>query len=400
MNKDKSVQKLDKNKCLSCRACENICPVNAIKMTETKEGFYFPEVEDCCINCGSCAMHCPVLSPVEIGTFQKEAYAVRLNDMEKLSQSASGGAFSGFAYKILEKEGVVFGVSYDEDLNANVISVNNKINLECLKGSKYVEGNPQDSYKQVKDLLKLGKKVLYSGSPCRVAALRKYLGKDEENLYTIDIICHGVPSQKLFNKYLKWLGKKNGGKIIYYGFRDKDVGGWSCGGKAKTKTKTKTKTIDALSDPYYYSFLKGQTYRESCYSCPFANVENRPGDITVGDYWGIDKFLPQFEYKKGVSCLILNTQKGKDFWDEVKNSFDFLPTKIQDIQQENGNLSHPTFRPQIRDSIYKDIDIENLNKYFMNFKVDKNIKRRLRAFISIHLSEKMKQRIKKILGRT
>ena len=315
MNENHSIACLDKSKCYSCHSCVLSCPKNAIRMQETSEGFLYPDVNAECVHCGICVRACPALTPPAIDVFKKECYCAYLLDNEKRMQSTSGGVFSGLAEKIILDGGIVFGAAYDTDLNVSQIAVDNLNDLQKLKGSKYVESYTGDSFKQVKLFLDKGRSVLYSGTPCMIAGLKTFLGKTYENLITVDIICHGVPSRKLFRKYLEWLGKKYRGKIIYYGFRDKDVGGWSCGGKAKTKTKTKT--IAGSCDPYYASFLRGETYRESCYTCPFANTQ-RIGDITLGDFWGVERFYPEIDRTKGVSCVIVNSCKGQAFFDSVK----------------------------------------------------------------------------------
>ena len=208
--------------------------------------------------------------------------------------------------------------------------------------------------------------------------------KDYEKLITIDLICHGVPSRKLFNKYLGWLGKKYDGKIVYYGFRDKDIKGWSCDGKIKIKTKTKTKTkkIEYSCDPYYASFLRGDSYRESCYSCPFSSL-NRPGDITIGDFWGVEKYFPDLQCDKGVSCCIINTKKGKDFFFSAKGIFYIQDANLNDIVENNHNLSSATIRPKNRDFIYESIQKDEFDISFIKFDSEFlfGIKKIIRYFI-------------------
>ena len=382
INKEKSIAGLDTKKCLSCRSCFLTCPKNAIEMRENREGFFYPIINEKCINCGLCVTHCPILTPNKKPFFGQRIFCLILKNEELLRKSSSGGVFAGIANYILSENGVVYGCAYDENFNANIIGITNVADLYKLQGSKYVASNTNVTYKQVKENLEIGKKVLYCGSPCQIAGLKAFLGKDYENLYTLDLICHGTPSQKLFSKYIEWLGKKFGGKIIYYGFRDKDISGWSCGGIAiaKTKTKTKTKTNPSSLDPYYYHFLKGTTYRECCYNCNYCQKE-RVSDITIGDYWGIKKEHPHFYSPNGVSCLLINTEKGRNLWNLVSNDFFYLESSFENIAKYNHNLKYPTKRISLRDTIYQHIDEMNSIDYFSTqLIIPFNLKARVKQF--------------------
>lgn len=226
--------------------------------------------------------------------------------------------------------------------------------------------------------MKQGRVVLYSGTPCQIGGLRAYLRKEYDNLYTMDLICHGVASPKLFAKYLIWLGGKMKGNIIGYDFRDKSCG-W--GLDYMTKTKTKTKTKPSTLDPYYYHFLKGTTYRECCYRCNYCTKE-RVGDITIGDYWGIEKEHPEFYSTKGVSCLLVNTEKGERLWSIVKDEFETLESTFGQVAKANHNLTRPTQRTPLRDVIYQHIDDMDVNEYFATqLKRPFNLKARIKLLL-------------------
>lgn len=225
-----------------------------------------------------------------------------------------------------------------------------------------------------------------------------FLGREYENLLAVDLICHGVPSRKLFARWLEWLGKKTGGKIIYVGFRDKDVGGWTCGGKFKTKTKT----IEGSCDPYYASFLRCETYRESCYTCPYAKAANRPGDITIGDFFEITEFNPRADRKHGMSCVLFSTEKGARFFDSVKESFALLPLSAEDCVRVKYNLQEASPRSSARDRIYKGMESE---LYFETFNYCSPLGFFLRKTfrIPIRIANKLlplnvKNAIKKVIG--
>ncbi len=351
-----NVSAIENNKCFGCGSCFQSCPKSAIVMMADSEGFYFPYInKKKCVDCSICIKKCPSFSLAEKRNFEQKTFAVLYKNEKVCSKSASGGAFASFAMQTLDEGGVVFGCAYNKNLTAIQTGIDNKDELVKLQGSKYVSSNTEKTFIETKKNLISGRKVLYSGRPCQIAGLRKFLGKDYDNLLTVDLVCHGVPSELFFKKYIEWLGKKTGGKIIYYGFRDKDVGGWTCGGKFKTKTKTKTKTkiLEASCDPYYASFLRGETYRLSCYECPFAKTE-RVGDISICDFWGVEKFYPEMNTSKGLSGIIVNSEKGESFFEKCRDSFEIMEIKIDELKWQNTNLNYPTPMPEKRKIVYKD----------------------------------------------
>lgn len=399
MLNNKSILTLPCQKCVGCRSCLLSCPKSCISMKEDREGFFYPAVDtEKCVECGLCVKKCPILSPKKVAWINPDRYALILKDKKTLYSSSSGGLFAGIASYFLENGGVVFGASYDDNLNVHTIGIESKNELYKIQGSKYVTCDTGWTFKQVKTLLNTEKLVLYSGSPCQIAGLRTYLGKEYENLYTMDLICHGVPSAKLFRKYLEWLGKKNHGKIIYYGFRDKCVSGWSCGGKVRIKTKTKTKIIEGFCDPYYHQFLICGTYRESCYVCPFAKKIERIGDITMGDFWGTDKNYPDIPEKDGISLCSVNTLQGKRLFELVKDRFSVYDCPGNETLKINIAYNQPSARPDSRNTVYNGID-GNLNKYFKSLETPSYVKFYLRKTVVRILPKSVKKIIKKLQGK-
>ena len=337
--------------CTGCRACEQLCAHHAISMVEDKEGFLTSLInQEQCVDCGLCVARCPQNTPVDT-KYPQRVFAIRLKDDEMLYHSASGGAFAGIAKAWINEGGVVFGVVYDKEWNAHHVCASTLDELSPILSSKYVQADTRHTFTEVKQYLKDGRKVLFSGTGCQIAGLKAYLKKDYENLFTMDLICHGVASPLLFKKYIAWLGDQSKSPILEYDFRDKR-GGWGLGYKYKYKYKYKSCTVDS----YYFRFLEGHTYRNSCFQCHYCKPE-RSGDITIGDYWGIEKEHPSFFNTKGVSCILVNTDKGMKLWAKHSKLFYKQESTFDQVARHNENLLHPTKRvANIRNSIYEGIE--------------------------------------------
>lgn len=339
----------NKKDCCACGACLNICPKQAIQMQEDENGFLYPVIDnDKCIKCGLCIKTC-ALQNSKLPNTPLKTYAAQSNNTD-LKKSASGGIFASLALNILKVGGVIYGAAL-ENVNGKLIcrhiAVNNVTELEKLQGSKYIQSNIGNIYQEVKKNLLENKTVLFSGTPCQVDGLRAYLGKKYENLYCIDIICHGVPSNKMFQDYIETLEKKYNDKIVDFKFRDKTKG-WGLTAKGYTE-KGYTAIIPANVSSFYYYFLKSYIYRESCYSCKYA-CKNRCGDITIGDYWGIENSHSEvlsknagLDYKSGISCLIVNTEQGKKLIEEYKDDLRLIESNFEKSAKENGQLNRASF---------------------------------------------------------
>lgn len=321
----------------------------------------------------------------------KKVFAAKIKDEDALFRSTSGGVFSQLAGCVLNKNGVVFGCAYDENLVAHHICIDTPENIKLLQNSKYVQSDIRGIYTQVKNALNADRYVLFSGTGCQTAGLKAFLGKSFDKLLTVDIVCHGVPSPKLFKYYLDWLGKKMGGKITYFNFRSKKDHGWQHFFQADTSTKSKT--TYGMFDPYYNAFIKSKTIRESCYNCKFSNT-NRPGDITLGDYWGIEFAHPDFYSSKGISLVLVNTDKGAEYWSAISNSLDCIESDFEKATALNGNLVSKPSRPACRDSIYNGID-GDFDKFIRtNLKFRVNPLKRIIMLIPSDFKAKLK-RLKK-----
>ena len=343
--------------CTACRACEQLCTHGAISMVADDEGFLTAQIDpSLCVDCGLCTKRCPQNERDERKEKSEEpqTFAIRLRDDEILYRSASGGAFAGIAKAWIEDGGVVFGVVYDSEWRAHHVCSSTIDELMPILSSKYVQADTRDTYKEVKRLLADGRKVLYSGTACQIGGLKSYLGHHQYagQLLTIDLICHGVTSPLLFQQYIKWLSQQVGAPISEYDFRDKR-GGWGLGYKYKYKYKYKSCTVD----PYYMRFLEGEAYRECCYSCRYASVQ-RPGDLTIGDYWGIEREHPLFFNTKGVSCILINNAAGEAIWKRYGSLFYSQESTFGQVARHNHNLLRPTTRPALRNTIYKGINTD------------------------------------------
>lgn len=316
----------DSYSCCGCGACMNVCPKGAIEMREDPAGFKFPHIDTSkCIECGLCLKVCKFENPELV--YPRAAYICQLKDENTLALSTSGGAFRAMAEKIIERGGVVFGCAYTENKDGLVpttIAVDNIEELPKLSGSKYVQSEMGFAYKKAKGFLDKGRLVLFSGTPCHISGLYSYLGKPYDNLYTTDLICHGVPNLKMFQSELLRIEKKYKSAVKSFCFRDKRIAAW---GKYKYSFELENGEAHngILYDSAYIDlFLKGEIIRDSCTKCPYARPE-RVSDITIGDAWGAGKVHADldsarggdFNFSKGLSLVAVNTGKGEALFSKL-----------------------------------------------------------------------------------
>lgn len=389
----KSLEIKNKVDCTGCRACEQLCPVKCITMIEDEEGFIFPHIdEEKCINCGLCKKRCPQLDK-KIEKKESSIYAVKAKKIDNAKKSTSAGIAYILTKKIVENKGAVFGCAYNENLKPIQVKAENEKDLEKMRGSKYVFSDTLHTYTEVKKVLEEDREVLYIGTPCQIGGLYAFLGKEYEKLLTIDIVCHGVPSQKIFSKYIKYLEKIFNQKVVNYEFRNKDKAIWGEFCAKVTFEDNKVKYLDANMDPYYSNFLKGTIYRECCYECKYANT-NRIGDITLADFWGIEQANPKFYSEQGVSLVFVNTQKGNEIFRKISENIIYCEHTKEDAIKKNGNLSNPTKRLEQRDIVYNGIDNKDIEEFVKtNLKVKGKLKKRIKKMIP----KKLKNIIKRII---
>lgn len=348
----------DESRCCGCRACQQICPQNAISMAPNKEGFLYPVLDaQKCIQCGLCSGVCPVEHPPR-GTPPLSAYAVQHRDDAVLLQSSSGGAFRLLADEILESSGCVVGCKWGEGFRPVLDIAETKQDLSAMQGSKYLSSDTGHVFSQVQERLDAGQQVLFTGAPCQCAGLKTYLKKDYDNLLTADFLCHGMPSQQIFDAYRKDLESRAGSPVYDIRFRDKSARGWGMAFSYKYRRRGKEKKVTNIgwTDPYQYGFIQGYFHRYSCYACPFRG-SSRFTDFTFCDYWGVENFHPEIPSAKGVSAVTVNTGKAARLWQTVLPRIHGTPTQPQAVAAENPTLLKPVTEriPDLRGSIYEEI---------------------------------------------
>lgn len=342
----------NKYECCGCTACEQVCLKSCIQMQQDEEGFFFPLIDRTnCIDCHLCEKSCPFSDNYTFHTTDNpDVYAAY--DKENRVGSSSGGIFYTLAkYAIEERNGWVFGTAFDENLQLSHCGVNCMEDLDKLRGSKYLQSKMDDTYTKIKTLLKEGTFVLFVGTPCQVAGLRAFLRKRYENLLFADLVCHGTPSQKIFDEHKSYLENKHQAKLVSYQFRDGEAWG-VCEIADFANPEKRSKLPSYELSPYLYSFMYAMTYRYSCYNCKFACVP-RQGDITLADYWGVKEYFPQVDTSKGVSLVLLNTEIGIKIWNEIEQNCISFKSNIKDAAAHNGNLIHKSTEPRNRKDIYR-----------------------------------------------
>ena len=374
---------IQKNKCTGCQACRQICPKDAITMIEDEEGFLYPEKnQKKCTECGLCTKICPIINDIKIEDRieKQEVQAVSHKNKDIIIKSSSGGAFTSIVQAFCDKDYVIFGAKYGDRFEVIHSYIEDKTDIDIFRKSKYVQSNIKDTYREAKRLLNENKKVLFSGTPCQIAGLRKYLNKDYQNLFCVDLVCHGVPSQKVFNKYIYCVEKKYKDKIRKISFREKTF-------KKKWNSRNiliefeKNKKIIENSEKNY--FLKGfhnkLFYRPSCKECKFANPK-RYSDITIADCWGIEELYPDLDVHRGQSLMVINTEKGKKLLNEINKSQEVRELTLEFAIKSNAQFREPTKFNKNRELFFQNFENTRFDK-LINKCVKTNYKTKIRKFI-------------------
>ena len=382
---------LSHERCCGCGACVNICPKECINMVSDSEGFLFPEIDESkCVDCGLCRSVCSVLSnqyddkidanqsvsishrslreqPLQsalptaaplcgaASSCIPEAYGVKAKDIDLRLASSSGGFFSVIAKYILKDCGVVCGASMTDDCKGvKHIIIEKEDDLFKLRGSKYVQSDIGTIYKELLPILRSGRKVLFTGTPCQIDGFKDFLNKDFDNLICAEVICHGVPSPKLWNNYIDWQEAKTKAQIVKVDFRHKKCG-WIVFGNRLENSQRKVLYSTLRDDPYLLMFLRDYCLRQSCYNCHAKNFSPR-ADFTLGDFWGIQNILPDFFDDKGVSLVLVHNEKAKKIFDILSSDMEFKKVDCMEALKGNICMLESVKRPKERDTFFKDMN--------------------------------------------
>lgn len=353
------IQITDKSKCCGCNACGDVCPKDAITFKTDIEGFWYPEVNmERCIDCGLCEKVCPELHINELkkNDYEQPVTIAAINkNMKERWDSTSGGAFSALADAMYAQGGYVSGAVYNEDFSVSNFISDNPADLAKLRSSKYLQSNAEGLYKRIRDLLRKGEKVLACGTPCQMAALRSFLHKDYDNLIIVDFICRGVNSPKVYRKYLDSLERKFGGKVVYVKAKNKELG-WRNLTRKVVFDNGKVYYGVRMDDDFRRGYHTNVFCRPSCYVCQYKGFP-RMADITIADYWGIEKVDKNLDNNIGTSMILLNSKKGEAYFDLVKDKLEWEYTKFESILPGNIALRKPIEPAKInRKQFFEDLD--------------------------------------------
>lgn len=350
-----------KNECCGCTACLSVCPRDAIQLKADEYGFLYPLVDEKkCIGCHKCESVCAFQSGTDCNEPLK-VYAGICKDDVIRSNSTSGGIFAVLAQEILRAGGFVYGAEMGKNGSGywvRHIGLSDVSEYYRLQGSKYMQSDLEGVFREIKEKLINDCYVLFSGTPCQVDGLLHYLGRNYERLVTVDVLCHGVPSAKMFNDYIAFEKQSKNADDFSIEFRNKKDNHWSHGAVLIIKKKNKyfKKTVHYNLSSFYMSFMDGHIFRDSCYQCKYAS-KHRPGDITLGDYWGIQKVHPEllkdnggiFDETMGISCIIVNTQKGIDLLHRINSKIMIAESDFEKASRANAALTCPVSIPKDRD---------------------------------------------------
>lgn len=388
----------DPGKCCGCGACEQVCPKSAITMQEDEHGFLYPQIDGAkCVDCGLCLKTCAFQSgyPTRKEYDPPFGYAARHKDPEILMNSRSGGAFTAISDQILKMGGVIYGVGYEGRGYRKVVHKRAQTARERDEfcGSKYVQSDMRQVYRQVKQDLQDGRWVLFTGTGCQTGALHKFLGKEYARLLTMDLVCYGVPSPKVWRDFLDMREREERCRISAVDFRDKKKFGWKTHRETITVGKVRKKEIS--SRLYTKIFIKALATRPSCFECVYVN-QNRVGDITIADFWGHEEAVPGFaQDDRGVSLVMVNTEKGKQIWEMARDDLDV--EECTGYPYRHSRMQTPTAKPKQYDEFwqdYRDRGFDYIMKKYCGYDVilPEDWKKKVRK-----LAGKCKRKLKKVL---
>ena len=375
---------IEKNNCCGCKACADICRNDAISFSSDREGFWYPEIDtNRCVDCGQCKRVCPQLHVLNKSNPIK-VMAAKNRDRDILLKSSSGGVFTALAEEVLLNGGIVYGVIYNKNIQAQFCRIDKIEGLEKMRGSKYVQADSQGVYRAVLKDLEDGYQVMFVGTPCQVSAMRIMTSKYLDRILLVDFICHGVTSPRVFAEYIRYIENKRKKRIVGYFNRAKDLG-WRHTEKIIFQDG-KSEYTSLLSQAWRHIFHSHNCLRTSCYNCHFNHYEEREADITIGDYWGIEKHHPEFKYSEGASLVVIYTDHGKEWIGKCKKKLEIIDSQIEYCLERQPHFRGESAIPQKR--------IEFWREYYM-----KGIPYIVKKYGKCDIEMQLKHVIKRLVGR-
>lgn len=391
------------DRCTACSSCVQRCPVDAISMCFDERGFQQPNINfDKCINCLQCEKSCPILNPIETDRYSTpKVYACWHKDERVRMTSSSGGAFSAIAEYVLSRGGLVWGAAYVDDLKLRYRFVDSIESLDTLRRSKYVQCEVADTYSLIKEQLKSDRLVLFTGTPCHVKGLYAFLGRANfDNLITTDFICHGVPSPKVFRKYLDWIEAKCGDKLLDFNFRDKKYGCDS--GLFTVGIFQNIGRVEFLNkeNSYVYGMMHDLFIRECCHKCE-ANGLRRDADFTIADFWGIGKrvkFDHEEEKQRGISLIATNSNRSVDIFNAISDTLYYTERGIQEAYEGNWNYRYSANRNAKSEDFWSSYSICNSWEELLPF-FKPSISEQCKLVVKRYMGPSIANKLRKLIGK-
>lgn len=372
------MMQFDIESCSACMACVNVCPKDAIAVSQSSEGFLLPQInEEKCVHCGLCEAVCDFRKEGHIGNDMRRAFSFVHSDKRVVEKSSSGGAFTALSDAILEKQGAVVGAVYDHDFNVIHSIAVTREERDRMRGSKYVQSNPGLIYRDIKRRLS-NQPVIFVGTPCQCAGLKSYLKTNYDNLIVVDFLCHGVPSNKMFKEHIAYIGKKYKGQPVNYNFRSKKYGWNSYTNVISFMNFEKghnavKKDSSWIIQAFLTFFANSLSLRPSCFNCPYRN-NHRPSDITIGDFWQIE-YLTGKKDKNGVSFVTVNSSNGESIIRDIEKNAKLKEYTIEEVKFRLP--SNATKKPKRYDAFWNDYQTGGYEKVMQKY-FDNSIKANVR----------------------
>lgn len=365
--------------CTGCSACASVCPKNCIRMEADDEGFLRPVIDEkLCVSCDKCRRTCPVNKPLMDDGAEPQSFAARCRDEQIVAKSSSGGLFSTFSMTILKRGGAVIGASFDENFQVVHKVCTNVDSLDELRRSKYVQSQIGTVYQEAQGMLDSGREVLFCGTACQVAGIKAYLGKEYDNLFTVDFICHGTPSPLAYNRYLDYLREIYKSDICEVNFRSKERG-WHTHSLSVKFADGQTYSESVAEDYFMRSFIMDMNLRPSCYHCQFKQ-KHRITDITLADFWGAERCNAAWNDDTGISLVMIHSDRGQRLFDDCSNMIEATEVPFVEAIQSNPSMTRSVRKPPLRDSFMKDLKevrYDKLHKKYCSTSIGSRIRRKL-----------------------